>query len=109
LCPWWQSVLGLSDWYIKVRVKRKYDLPPDSQGTCNWTYSRMEAAVKILHPNDYDPGFLVPQDMELTLVHELVHIRHAPFQPADDNLHHEQAVEAIAKALVALKRNFQKT
>ncbi len=111
LCRWWQGVLGLSDWYIIVKIKRFYDMPHDTQGACNWTFSRREALIKILDPNDYDPNCIVPQDMELTLVHELLHIRHAPYEPGENanGWLHDQALEDTARALVAFKRNCQKT
>lgn len=107
LCRWWQEVLGLSDWYIKVNIKRAYDMPRDFQGECSWTFARREAVIKILDSSDYDPDFAFPQDMELTLVHELLHVRYGPAAEPEDTATkwlYEQATEDIARALVALKR-----
>lgn len=103
LCLRWQRVLGLSDWDVKVSYVRAYDM--EGQGRCSATPKLRKALIAILDPQDYDPAQHWPQDVEQTLVHELLHLY---FRAGDigsvDELNTEQGVEATAKALVLLSR-----
>lgn len=66
----------------------------------------MERGLVEYWPPDADPQGM---DMEATLVHELLHVR----IPADQesgraSVGQEQAIEAIAQALVALNRGVRR-
>lgn len=69
----WQATLRLSDWDIKVVIKRAFDMPHDTQGRCEWVLSRKEAFIKILDPQDWDPTCSYPQDMEDIILTFLEH------------------------------------
>jgi hypothetical protein len=108
----WQGRLQLQDWLLKVKIVRGngLDLPVGVQGRCEWVLARREALIKLLNPIDWDPAITWPQDMEATLVHELVHVHLAPIDTFDiGSLQHtamEQAVYALAHALVDAKRTY---
>lgn len=108
-CPEWQKVLRLQDWGIKVRLARARDLMEYGDlGQCQWNNEHKRAEILILDPNDYDPGRQIPYDMEQTLVHELLHLHFSLFMAKDETPEataQEQAINAMATALVTLKRN----
>lgn len=105
---YWKQQLRLSDWDIVVRIARAYDMPANTQGRCEWTDSRKEALIKILDPTDWDKDIIFPQDMEVTLVHELIHLHlsvltNKQSESIEDTVL-EQAIHALAYALVGLDR-----
>jgi hypothetical protein len=98
------------DWDVYIKFCRGRDMSiPDVAGSCNWTLTKREASLRILDPIDYPDDVVVDQDVERTVVHELLHLHFAPFMEdyKPDDLEHiakEQAIETIAKTLVNLKR-----
>lgn len=108
LCSEWQRVLRLQDWLVVVRIVRKRDMKFDnSAGEAGWTPDRRDAIIRILDPLDYEPTRIYEQDMELSLVHELLHLHFALISYKDDTIEdtlQEQALHAIADGLVGLKR-----
>jgi len=111
LCAEWQEILGLQNWDVVAKIVRFYDLDGRVHGQCSWTLAKREALIKILDPDDYDPDFAFPHDVEKILVYELLHLHFAPFSVGSDTpegIAQEQAVGAIANALVKLKRNSTK-
>ncbi len=110
LLEYWQRQLRLQDWWIQVKIARGngLNLPAGVQGRCSWTLQRREAFIRILDPIDWDRDCVYPQDMEETLVHELLHLHFAPFDTFKAEGHKdiasEQAINAIAHSLVSLKR-----
>lgn len=104
LCAKWQKRLGLSDWTVKASLVRQYEMGDEQAvGHCNWVLSKRSASIKVLDPIDYPPDIITPYNPETTLVHELIHLHFAPFMADHDTLEHilqEQAIDAIAKALV---------
>lgn len=103
----WQAVMRLQDWDIKVKLCRARDLDgANRQAECGFTLPLKEAVIRILDPLDWvECDF--PQDHENDLIHELLHLHMAPFEPAPDGLAAkmmEQAVCSIAKGLLTLKR-----
>jgi hypothetical protein len=104
----WQKILRLQDWTVAIKWGRSFDLPHGKEATTRSSLSAKLAAVRILDPADYDPDSMAPQDIENTVVHELLHLHTWPFDHAlADSLEArcvEQAIEAIATALVGLDR-----
>lgn len=107
-CAEWQRILRLQDWDVIVSIDRASNLISDCQGQCEWTLPTKQARIRILDPVDFPPESRWPQDMEQTLVHELLHLHFAPFDRFErESLEHvtmEQAIDLIAGALVNLKR-----
>ena len=110
LLEYWQRQLRLQDWWIQVKIVRGngLNLPAGVQGRCTWTLPRREAFIQLLDPVDWDRDCVYPQDMEATLVHELLHLHFAPFDTFKEegakDIASEQAINAIAWALVSLDR-----
>ena len=106
----WQKILRLQDWEIVLKISRHDDMGLDEVcGSSNWVLARGEAILKLLDPIDYSSDIVFPQDQEVTLVHELLHLHYAPFSENFErgSLEHialEKSIEVTAKALVALKR-----
>ena len=102
----WQKRLRLQDWGIFVKTARLAEMQCGGQGECEWVLKRKEATIVLVDPIDY-PLELVDQDMEETLVHELLHLHFVILQPKDGTAEDtalEQAIVCISEALVKLKR-----
>lgn len=92
---------------MKVRLARRWEMDPGNQAECEWNLRKRMALIKVLDSADWDPSTPWPQDQEQSLVHELLHLHFAPFRADDgtpEDVAQEQAIDAIAKALVELKR-----
>jgi hypothetical protein len=107
LCRWWQEKLYLEFWEVALRISRDKDMKKSGQAEVDCVLPKAMATIRILDPIDY-PHSPFKQDMEKSLVHELLHLHFTPFDDfADDSLEHfmlERAVDQIAKTLVNLKR-----
>ncbi|WP_340398106.1 hypothetical protein NST50_15475 [Paenibacillus sp. FSL E2-0202] len=108
-CTEWQKVLRLQDWIVSVKLSRSRDMSsPDLNAEIRITLENRIALILILDSVDYDPDSILPQDMEQYLVHELLHIHLYPitgkFTDGPLQVAEEQAIEAISKGLIALKR-----
>jgi hypothetical protein len=107
----WQKRLHLEDWKVEVRIVRIWDLEQGTLGHIDWSAAHKTAVIKVLNPADYElPKDKVPTDMELSIVHELVHLRLSalPLNKSSRNAE-EQVVSMIANALVDLERHEQPT
>lgn len=110
LCKKWQEILKLHDWDVRVDLGRPDELSePDREGECFVELAKSEALIRLLDPKiSYD--FTFQYDVEKVLVHELLHLSFAPFEPEDDSLRHdlwEQTIERMAKTLVAFQRRVE--
>jgi hypothetical protein len=105
----WQERLRLGEWKIETRVVRQIDLKPDTLGNLKWNLANRTAVIRVLSPLDYQmPAADVPEDMEYTVVHELLHLQLAVL-PRDPNAKttEEQVVNRLADALMALDKGPQ--
>jgi hypothetical protein len=106
----WQKRLGLEDWNIAVVVSRASELKPRTLGNIHWELDKKTAIIHVLDPADYKLPFKeVLQDLEFTVVHELIHLDIAPVltdvQRSDANRREEEhAVNHVADALLKLER-----
>ena len=103
----WQTRLGLSDWKISIRFNDANDMDQNPAKTSIQT-NIQNADMRVMCPEDRqysDAGFA---DIELDIVHELIHIRLWSIDPlnAEGILYtcREQAIEWIAKALIESDR-----
>jgi hypothetical protein len=102
----WQQRLNLADWKISVVMSRARDLKPKTLGNIHWEAGKKTAVIRVLDVSDYKLSCRDAQaDMELTLVHELVHLElcSLPRSLASRN-EEELAVNRIADALLRLDR-----
>ena len=110
-CTYWQEKLGLLHWRVSVEIKRGRDIPMKGCGGCNEFNIAIEcASICILDPADYpDTLPLFAEDMETTLVHELLHITMryfaAPEEHSLEDIHLEAAISRLARVLVGLRRD----
>ncbi|GIO36211.1 hypothetical protein J41TS12_10720 [Paenibacillus antibioticophila] len=104
-CTEWQKILRLQDWIVVLEIKRGRDMPINNVcGSCSWELTQKMAAISILDPIDYPPDSIAPNDMELTLVHELLHLHFCSIEPDGASVAGEQAIESISWGLIALAR-----
>jgi hypothetical protein len=103
----WQQRLKLNDWRISVTFTRLSELPPKTLGGIRWDKGKKTAVIWVLDPADYQlPYHEMLDDMELTIVHELVHLDLASLPRGQaSRSSEERAVEGIAEAMLGLERN----
>jgi hypothetical protein len=106
----WQKRLNLQDWNISVVVARATELKPRTLGNVHWDLEKKQAVIRVLDPADYRlaPNMILP-DIEVTVVHELIHLEMAPtladLHRTDANRNQEEkAVNHMADALLLLDR-----
>ena len=106
----WQKRLGLEEWAIRLEIVRATDLKPRTLGNIHWDTDKKSATIRVLDPADYKlPFHAMLDDMEFTVVHELIHLEIAPvmshFTRSDaDRTEEEHAVNHMADALLHLDR-----
>lgn len=108
LCEEWQNKLGLSHWRIGLRFCTVDEMPlQDTQATNEISLITECALISFLKNEDL-PESPFEYDIEVSLVHELLHI---PFnyicEPETNSLeyiHMEAFIERVARLLVSLSR-----
>jgi hypothetical protein len=105
----WQQRLKLEAWRISVLPGRSSELKPKTLGAIRWDKNKKTAVIWVLDAADYKLPFrAMLDDMELTVVHELVHLEMASLPHGEASRGtEEQAVNGIAGALLALDRGKQ--
>ena len=107
----WQKRLKLQDWNISLIVSRATELKPKTLGNIHWDTDKKTATIRVLDPADYKLPFdEMLQDLEFTVVHELIHLELSPvlspLQRNDANRREEEhAVNYMADALLKLDRD----
>ena len=100
----WQKRLHLQDWKIEARIVRSTGLKPDTLGNLKWNSVTHTATIKVLNPIDYDmPAADVPEDIEYTVVHELVHLQLSVLPRDGSKEVEEVVVNKISDALMELE------
>ena len=102
----WQDRLDLKDWDIKIQMVRTDQLEPKTLGNINWDFDVKQAKISVLSSYDYKlPYHEMLNDMEFTVVHELVHLHLASLPRSDASRRvEEHAVNELAAALLRLAR-----
>ena len=101
----WQQNLKLTDWQISWALAHRSDLKPRTVGQIHWDMPKKSAAILVLEPADYRMPFnAMLDDMELTIIHELVHLKLTSLPHSEASRgSEEQAVNGISEALFALE------
>jgi len=105
----WKQRLKLEDWRVSAVMTPLSDFAPKTLGGIRWDKGKKTAVIYVLAPADYRLAFReMLDDMELTIVHELVHLdlATAPHREASRSVE-EHAVNGIAEAMLALDRKKQ--
>ena len=103
---YWRQRLNLGEWQITVVMTRRDDLKPKTLGKVRWDKHKKTAVIEVLDASDYTllPGAIL-DDMEMTVVHELVHLELASLPRSEASRSSEEhAVNQIAEALVKVDR-----
>ena len=102
----WQQRLNLQEWKLAVVQSHPGELRPETLGNIHWDKDNKAATIHVLAVSDYKttcPAAL--EDMELTVVHELIHLTLSPLRNAATNrTEEEHAVNQIADALLKLEK-----
>jgi hypothetical protein len=106
----WQKRLNLQGWDISVVVSRAGEFKPKTIGHIRWDHDKKTAVIRVLDPADYGlPLAPMLQDIEFTVVHELIHLEMAPVlsdlhRTEANRMEEEHAVNQMAEALLKLDR-----
>jgi hypothetical protein len=102
----WRQYLHLEDWKISIVMTRRSDLKPKTRGHVRWDKDKKSAVIGVLDPSDYQLPFReMLDDMEFTIVHELVHLELASLPRSEASRSSEEhAVNGITEALLRLDR-----
>jgi hypothetical protein len=102
----WQKRLKLTSWKITLVQAKLTDLRPGTLGNIHWDDADKTAKIRVLAANEYKISYdAALKDMEVTLVHELVHLELAQLPRSDASREEEEhAVVDLSEALLALER-----
>lgn len=102
----WQQQLNLADWKITVVMARRDDLKLRTVGGIRWDKGKKSATLWVLDASEYRvPVREMLDDMELTIVHELVHLELSSLPRSQASRGSEEhAVNQIAGAMLKLDR-----
>ncbi len=105
----WQERLKLSDWRITWAIAHRSDLKPNTVGQIHWDKPSKSASVLVLDPSDYRMPFnAMLDDMELTIIHELIHLKLTSLPHSEASRgSEEEAVNGLSEALFALEHQKQ--
>ena len=103
----WSKRLNLEGWQISVIMTRRDDLKENTLGGIRWDKGKKSAVIKVQDASDYRlPVREMLDDMELTIVHELVHLELSSLPRSEASRSSEEhAVNGIAGALLRLDRH----
>lgn len=99
----WQSRFRLTDWDITVEIVRQSGFQQNGflLGEMETMPSKAIAVIRLLDPIDFraDLGFIDKHDHELTIIHELLHVRLSGVRGRKNR---ESCVQAEERAVHAL-------
>jgi hypothetical protein len=102
----WQQRLNLKDWNLRARLVHPDALEPKTLGNIRWNTDARAATIGVLSTYHYDlQDQAMLDDMEFTIVHELVHLHLASLPRSEASRRvEEHAVNELAKALLNLAK-----
>jgi len=102
----WQKRLNLEKWQVSVQLVRNTSLKPKTLGNIHWDASTMQATIDVQSSYDYKLPFQEAlDDMEFTIVHELVHLQLSSLPRSEASRSAEEhAVNEITQALINLTK-----
>jgi hypothetical protein len=100
----WQERLQLEDWHISVVMLPRAELKSKTLGGIRWDKKKKSAVISVLHPSGYRlPYREMLDDLEFTIVHELVHLELASLPRSEASRSNEEhAVNRLTEALLKL-------
>jgi hypothetical protein len=102
----WQERLNLKDWKISFELVHPDKLEPKTLGNVTWDTDVKTAKIQVLSAYDYQlPYHEMLDDMEVTVVHEMVHLELASLPRSDNSRRMEEhAVVELTAALMRLAK-----
>jgi hypothetical protein len=110
---YWKPLLGISDWGIELGVKPAIDVCNRGVAASRWILSRRIGWVDLSR-TDSRKDDAMPDDTEMSVVHELLHIAFAAWHEFteetiransfSDNVCCEQPIDQLAETLVLMRR-----
>ena len=102
----WQERLNLKDWKIQAELVHPNKLEPKTLGNVHWDTDTKQATIGVLSSYEYQlPYQEMLDDMEFTIVHELVHIELASLPRSDASRRiEEHTVNELTSALLKLAK-----
>ncbi|HEV1284242.1 MAG TPA: hypothetical protein VNU44_02995 [Bryobacteraceae bacterium] len=104
--PYWRRRLALEDWNISIFAVHPSDLRPRTLGNVHWDKEKKTAVIRVLDASDYQMPFRATlNDLEFTIVHELIHLELASLPRSEASRSDEEhAVNRLGEALIKLER-----
>ena len=107
---WWRSYFGLSDWEINIQMAHGGDIGAVARSRTRIFHK--EADIEIATVETRTERARGVCDMEIDLLHELLHVVWCPAETAanlkqdsvENDLIFEQPVEMLARSMVRLRR-----
>lgn len=106
----WQKRLQLENWRVTLITSERAKLRAGTLGNINWDFESKSAVIHVLDASGYDlPLHETMQAMEVTLVHELIHLEFCASTRPDpaSRAEEEIAVNHVTEALIQLDRRKQ--
>jgi len=107
----WQNRLKLQEWNVSLVLSHPGDLRRGTLGNIRWDADKKTARIRVLDASEYHrPFHATLDDMEFTVVHELIHLelssvtRHEESRSAESRSAEEDAVNRMAESLLQLDR-----
>jgi hypothetical protein len=102
ILPYWQQRLQLQDWTVHLLLSRPVDLRPGTLGNIHWDMEKKTATIRVMDASGYTTDVMAMlQDMQVTVVHELVHLELASLPVSDaDRSNQENAIDHLTDALL---------
>jgi hypothetical protein len=102
----WRQRLKLDEWKFSIVFAHPSGLHPNTVGNIRWDASEKSAVIRILDAMDYQIGCRdTLDDMEFTIVHELLHLKVSSLPRYDSDRNDEESmVNDLARALLMLDR-----
>ena len=103
ILPYWQKRLQLQDWNVYILLSRPTDLRPGTLGNIHWDTEKKSATIRVMDASGYTSDVTAMlKDMQVTVVHELVHLELASLPVSDaDRSNQEYAIDHLTDALLA--------
>ena len=105
----WQERLKLQDWTISLVMSHPSEMRRGTLGNVHWDADKKTAVIRVLDAADYARPFRAAlEDMEFTVVHELVHLelasltRNFKSRSEESFSEEERAVNRMSDALLQL-------
>jgi hypothetical protein len=104
----WQHRLNLENWKIRVNLVRAADLRPGTLGNIRWDANRHQATIKVMRVEEYPvPLHTMLDDMEFTIVHELLHLELSALPRSEASRSDEEhTINRLTKSMIKLERGY---